>query len=640
MGRRARSKNAENWLLCNVLVGKSIGFVAAMLSANLKQKISNTPTSPGCYLMKNSHGEIIYVGKAVVLRSRIRSYFQKQGRDVSEKVRRMVREIADFDWIATDSEVEALILESNLIKQYRPYYNVRLKDDKSYPYICVTMKDRFPRPMFIRKIRMSADDGNLYFGPYSNADAVRETLRLIRKVFRVPCGYKDPAQSKGRACLYRHIGQCLGPCVGAVTEAEYERTIREVILFLEGRQDKLIKDLQKQMEDAAEKLQFEKAARLRDQIQSLKQVMERQKVVSTKLKDQDVIAVAAEDGASVAVALFIRGGKLVGQEHFMLEGVSIEDMRESVTEFVKQYYQAAAYVPREIILQCSIYEQDVIEKWLSGRRGGKVVLLSPAKGERRKILDMAVKNAETLLEQVRQSSELDRSQVETELKELQSALGLPVTPRRIECYDISNIMGAEAVGSLVVFEDGRPLKSDYRRFRIKYTPERPDDYAMMREVLTRRLTGRLRQSEKFAELPDLIVVDGGRGQLNTALQALADAGERVSVIGLAKEYEEVYMPNAAPLMLPKNSRALHLLQRVRDEAHRFAVEYHRNLRSRRMASSILLEVPGIGKARRSALLKHFGSLKKIREASLDEIASAPGMNRPAAEKLYKFLHSE
>jgi len=630
------SKSVRNWLLCRRFAGLGI----AMLSADLKQKISNTPTSPGCYLMKNSRGEIIYVGKAVVLRSRVRSYFQKQGRDVSEKVRRMVREIADFDWIATDSELEALILESNLIKQHRPRYNVRLKDDKSYPYICVTMKDRYPRPIFIRKIRMSADDGNLYFGPYSNADAVRETLRLIRKVFRVPCGYKDPEQSKGRACLYRHIGQCLGPCVGAVTETEYARTIREVIMFLEGRQDKLVKDLQKQMEDAAEKLLFEKAARLRDQIQSLKQVMERQKVVSTKLKDQDVIAVAAEDGASVAVVLFIRGGKLVGQEHFMLEGVSMEDMREGVTEFVKQYYQTAAYVPREIILQCEIYEQGVVERWLSGKRGGSVILHSPKRGERRRILDMAVKNAGALLEQVRLSSETDREQVEAEMKELQSALGLPVMPRRIECYDISNIMGTEAVGSLVVFEDGRPLKSDYRRFRIRYTPEKPDDYAMMREVLTRRLTGRLRQSEKFADLPDLIVVDGGRGQLNVALQALAEANEKVSVIGLAKEYEEIYLPDDKPLMLPQNSKALHLLQRVRDEAHRFAVEYHRKLRAKRMTGSVLLEIPGIGKARRSALLKHFGSLKRMREASLEEIASVSGMTRSAAEMVYKFLHPE
>jgi excinuclease ABC subunit C len=606
----------------------------------LKDKLSALPISPGVYLMKNAHGHIIYVGKAVVLKNRVRSYFQKLGKDVSGKVRTMVGEIADLEWIVTDSELEALILESNLIKTHRPHYNVRLKDDKSYPYIVVTMKDQFPRPMFIRKIRFEGKDGNRYFGPYTNAEAVRETLRLIRRVFRVPCGYKDPSQSKGRACLYFHIGQCLGPCNGTVTQEEYAQVIKDVILFLEGRQEKLLRELQAQMEEAAENLCFEKAARLRDQVQAVQRIIERQKVVSGALSDQDVVALVTDNGNAVAQMLFIRGGKLIGQEHFLLDGASSDAICESVQEFIKQYYDAAAYIPREILLPCDLDEMEIIEQWLREKRGTKVDIHHPVRGDKRQLVEMAEKNAEAVLEQLHKKMEADDELAMEELSELERSLDLPKLPKRIECYDISNIMGTEAVGSLVVFENGKPLKSDYRRFKIKYTPEQPDDYAMMREVLTRRLTGRLRETPKFAELPDLLMVDGGRGQLNVAVDVLNSVGDEVSLIGLAKEFEEIYKPDESrPRMLRRGSKGLHLLQRVRDEAHRFAVDYHRKLRSKKMTKSILVDVPGIGRKRRSALLKHFGSLKRIREATLEELEQAPTMTRPAAEAVFNYLRA-
>ncbi|HPP73523.1 MAG TPA: excinuclease ABC subunit UvrC [Armatimonadota bacterium] len=607
----------------------------------LKDKLAALPARPGVYLMKNALGDVIYVGKAVVLKNRVRSYFQKLGKDVSNKVRRMVHEVADIEWIVTDTELEALILESNLIKKYRPHYNVRLKDDKSYPYICITLNERFPRPIFLRKIKFEGKDGNRYFGPYTDSMAVRETLRLIRRVFGVPCGYKDPSQSKGRACLYYHIGQCLGPCNNSISEEEYAQVIRDVILFLEGRQEKLLKELQHQMEAASEKLLFEKAARLRDQIQAVQRIIERQKIISTAMVDQDVVAIVTDNGNAVAQMCFIRNGKLIGQEHFMLEGTSGDDLSEGVQEFVKQYYQAAAYVPKEILLQCEIDELEIIESWLRQKRGTKVEISHPVRGEKRQLVEMAETNAEAILDQLRKKVEADEAYITIELGELQQALDLPKLPRRIECYDISNIMGTEAVGSLVVFENGRPKKSDYRRFKIKYTPERPDDYAMMREVLARRLTGQLRQSEKFAELPDLLMVDGGKGQLGIAVEVLDALGEDVPVIGLAKEYEEVFKPGESdPRLLPRNSKGLHVLQRIRDEAHRFAVEYHRKLRSKRMTRSILAEIPGIGKKRRSALLKHFGSLKRIREATIEELEQAPTMTRPAAEAVFSYLQME
>ncbi len=605
----------------------------------LKEKLSALPTRPGCYIMKNALGEVIYVGKAVVLKNRVRSYFQKLGRDVSEKVRRMVHEIADLEWIVTDSELEALILESNLIKKYKPYYNVRMKDDKSYPYIVVTTSERWPRPMFVRQVHNDFKNGDKYFGPYTSPDAVRETLRLIRRVFKVPCGAKDPASTKGRACLYYHIGQCLGPCNGAVTEEEYSQAIKDVILFLDGRQDALLKELQAQMEDAAERLLFEKAARLRDQVHAVQKIIERQKVIAGALTDQDVVALVTDNGSAIAELFFIRGGKLIGQEHFVLEGTTGENIAVSVQEFVKQYYQAAAYVPREVLLQCEVDEMGIIESWLRQKRGTKVQLSAPSRGEKRKLVEMARQNAVLVLEQLQKRVEADEEAAQRDLLELQSALNLPKLPKRIECYDISNIMGTEAVGSLVVFENGRPKKSDYRRFKIKYTPERPDDYAMMREVLTRRLAGSLRQSEKFAELPDLLMVDGGRGQLNVAVEVTSELGEETPLIGLAKEFEEIYKPDERhPRMLLRGSKALFVLQRVRDEAHRFAVEYHRKLRSKTMTKSVLMEVPGVGKARRTALLKHFGSLKRIREATLEEIAQAPSMNKSAAEAVFAYLH--
>lgn len=596
------------------------------------------PAMPGTYLMKNDRGEVIYVGKAVSLKNRVRSYFQKHGRDVSARTRRMVDEVVDFDWIVTDSELEALILECTLIKQHRPYYNVRMRDDKSYPYICVTLSEEWPRPVFMRKLKHGGSDGNRYFGPYASSESVRETLRLIRRVFQVPCGYKSPEQSKGRACLYYHIGQCTGVCAGEITRKEYLRVIKDVMLFLDGRQEKLIKELQVQMMDAAEKMLYEKAGRLRDQIHAVQRVIERQKVVSSALTDQDVVAVVTDDGSACAQMFFIRGGKLIGQEHFFLEGVSSENMCEGVQEFLKRYYQDAGHVPKEILLPCDIDEMDIIEDWLKHKRGSKVELHRPMRGEKRRLVDMARTNAELVMSQVKARIEQDDAVREEEMRALKESLSLPREPRRIEAYDVSTIQGSHSVGSLVVFENGRPKKADYRHFRIRLEQGHPDDYEMMREIISRRLNGTLRDTEAFRELPDLMLIDGGKGQLNAALEVLAATDSEVPTAGIAKQFEAIFVPGKSdPIMLPRNSHALRLLQRVRDEAHRFAIGYHRNLRKKKTTTSILDDIPGIGAKRRKALVKHFGSLRKIREASIEELAIAPSMNRQMAEMVYHHL---
>lgn len=606
------------------------------MSNILQEKLKSLPPNPGVYLMKDNTGEIIYVGKAVLLRNRVRSYFQR-GATHSEKVRQMVAKIADIEWIVTDSELEALILECNLIKKYRPYYNVRLRDDKSYPYICLTVTEKFPRPFFTRKVK---NDGNRYFGPFTDAQAVRDTLRLIRRVFHIPCGLKEP-DPRGRPCLYYHLGQCAGVCNASISEKDYRAIVKDVVLFLEGRQDKLLRELQAQMARAAENLLFEKAARLRDEVAAVQKLIERQKVVSGARTDQDVVALVTSHGAAIAQMFFIRGGKLIGQESFALAGVSSDALCEDVQEFVKRYYQDAAYIPREVLLQCEIAEMGIIETWLQQKRGTSVHLMSPQRGEKRRLVEMAETNAKLVMERMEAKIAADDAITEGTLIELQQVLGLEEPPRRIECYDISNTMGQEAVGSMVVFEDAQPKKSDYRHFRIRILGDKPDDYAMMNEVVSRRLTGGLRKTKALAQLPNLILLDGGKGQLNEALDAMKMAGESVPAAGLAKEFEEIYTPGASdPIRLPRHSGALRLLQRIRDEAHRFAVTYHRSLRGKKSKRSLLDDVPGIGEKRRKELLKHFGSLERMRQAGLEDLAKAPSMNRKAAEMLYAFLHSE
>ena len=634
----------------------------------LTDKLASLPTGPGCYLMKNARGEVIYVGKAKQLRSRVRSYFQK-GADLTRRKRQMVYEIADLDTIATDSEVEALILESNLIKKYHPIYNVRLRDDKSYPYIAVTLSEQWPRVVYMRKLRMQPREKDKYYGPYTDTEAVREMMRLIRRVFAVPCGYKDPSQSRGKACMYYHIGQCTGVCVGKITHEEYMAVIRDVMAFLEGRREELVSRMLKQMNEASESLEFEKAARLRDQVQSIQKLIARQKVVSTSPEDQDVIAVVTDNGDTCAEVFFVRGGKLIGQEHFLLQNASADEIEESLGEFIQQYYDSAAYVPRTVLLNANIAERDMIESWLRQKTGSRVELVTPKRGEKRQLVDMARKNAELVLRQIKLKMATDQQRIDEELEALREAIGMGVRPHRIEAYDISHIQGAQTVASLVVFENGLPKKSEYRKFRIRQSEGQPDDYASMREVISRRMTGALRRTEAFAELPDLMLIDGGKGQLNAALEAMAESRDKktegaaarvesderrmesrlenlepvqgLAVIGLAKQHEEIFLPGRSdPIVLPRNSKALHLLQRIRDEAHRFAITYHRASRGKTVRASILNDIPGIGPKRRRALVKHFGSVERIKQASVEELAAAPSMNKQTAEAVHSFFQRE
>ncbi len=606
----------------------------------LQEKLDALPTRPGVYLMKDAGGTILYVGKAVNLRARVRSYFHASA-DHSPKIGRLVASIADFDFIVTASELEALILESNLIKQHRPRYNVRLKDDKRYPYLKITWQEDFPRVLLVRRMER---DGARYFGPFTAAWAVQQTLQTLRRVFpyltcnRVITGHDE------RACLYYDIGLCLGPCIGAAGREEYRAMIDRLCRFLEGKADEILADLEAKMQAAAERWQFEQAAAYRDQLAAIRRVIERQKIVSTSMADQDVIAFARADGDACVQVFFIRGGRLIGREYFVLDGTAEEADPEVIASFVKQFYDEAAYVPPEILLPHEIDEALIIQEWLRSRRGDKVVLQVPRRGHKRELVEMAAENAAETLNHLRARWLSDEGKQAQALADLQESLGLESPPNRIEGYDISTIQGAATTGSMVVFVKGVPHKDDYRRFKIR-TVEGPDDYAGMREMLRRRFR---RVTEPKADqvpgskkpswelLPDLLVVDGGRGQLNVALEVLAEYGlrDQVPALGLAKQEEEIYLPDRAePLRLPRTSEGFYLLQRIRDEAHRFAVAYHRQVRGKQTILSQLDEVPGIGPRRRSALLKRFGSLEAIRAATVEELAAVPGMTRKAAEQL-------
>ena len=608
----------------------------------LQEKLNSLPTTPGCYLYKNADGEIIYVGKAVNLRSRVRSYFQK-GAKHSPKTRRLVQNIRDMDIQMVDTELEALLLECTLIKKHQPKYNIRLRDDKHYPYLVLTMNEPFPRLLVTRKVKQ---DGGRYFGPFTNSRAVWESLRLLYKLFPlVTCRKRWDNTYQQRPCLYHHMGRCPhAPCAGLGNKEEYRRTVDDVALFLDGKQDKLVKQLKADMEAAADDLQFERAARLRDQVAAVETLAERQKVVGTNDADQDVVALVNEDGNSAVQMFFIRAGKLIGQEHFLLDGADTEDKLEDATaEFVKQYYQEASYVPREIILPAHVEETVIIEQWLRQKKGAKVTLTVPERGEKKHLLDMAVTNAKQALEQIRSTAASEHDRTLGALMELQDALGLDDVPQRIEAYDISTIQGSNSVGGMVVFHDGKPAKAEYRRFKIRLpTPTgEPNDFAMMREVLTRRLMAYKEGDGKFATLPDLMLIDGGKGQLSVAVNVAAELEIPLNMIGLAKQFELVYVPGKSdPLVLPRNSQALFLLQRIRDEVHRYSVTYHRQVRGKNATMSVLDSIPGIGQTRRRELLKFFGSVDKLKRASVDEIAAAPAMNRKVASSVHKLLHGE
>ncbi len=593
--------------------------------------LATLPAKPGCYIMKNTAGTIVYVGKAISLKNRVRSYFHAEdGHDA--KTRRLVQEIADIEWIVVGSELEALILEMNLIKKHRPKYNVRLKDDKRYPYIKVHWADPFPK---VTVTRQMLEDGARYFGPYTSAWAVYQTLDALRRIFPyLTCDRVITGQDK-RACLYYDIKLCTAPCIGAIDQAGYRQMISDLMEFLGGRSDDIVARLQAAMQKASEEMRFEKAAALRDQLKAVKAIIERQKVVfPSDYLDFDVVAMARSDGEACVQIFFIRAGKLIGREYFILEGTEDAADSEIISQFVKQFYTEAATVPQQVMLPQEIEEARIISQWLRSRRAGnKVEFLVPKEGQPQQLVQMAAENASETLAALRAQWQADTHKQEQALAELQSALQLASPPNRIECYDVSNTQGAAIVGSMVVFEQGVPSKRLYRKFNIESVVGAPDDFASMEEMLTRRFRRwqAARQAadqpgykpdESFAFLPDLVLVDGGKGQLGRAVQVLErfELFGKVPVVGLAKQREEIFFPNKSEsLMLPRYSPALYLVQRIRDEAHRFGITAHRKKRTKLGLASQLDAVQGIGPARRRALLKHFGSIDAIRAASIEQL---------------------
>jgi len=619
------------------------------LSEHLQGILDTLPTKPGCYLMKNAATTIIYVGKAVNLRNRVRSYFHADaGHD--QKTRRLVREITDIEWILVGSELEALILEMNLIKKHRPKYNVRLKDDKRYPYIKIHWGDPFPK---VTVTRLMQDDGARYFGPYTSAWAVYQTLDVLRRVFPYLTCDREITGHDPRACLYYDIKLCLAPCIGAVDQDGYRQMISDLQAFLNGHSGPIMERIQADMAKASDEMKFERAAALRDKIKALQSIVERQKVVfAADYKDSDVIAMARADNEACVQIFFIRAGKLIGREYFVLEGTEDAADAEVMSQFVTQFYTQAASVPQQVMLPQEIEEAQIIGQWLRSRRGGEKVEISvPRGGQSRELVKMAAENAAETLQALRSQWQADTHRQESALAELQSALQLPAPPNRIECYDISNMQGAATVGSMVVFTQGVPDKKLYRRFNIEGTLGTPDDFASMEEVLTRRFKRwqaaqdaasgpGSRPDASFSFLPDLMIVDGGKGQLGRAITVLEQAGllDKVPVVGLAKQNEELFFPDKADsLLLPRHSQALYLVQRIRDEAHRFAITAHRARRTKQGMASALDSLPGIGPVKRKALLKHFGSVDKIREATVVELMSVPGINQALAEVIKAHL---
>jgi excinuclease ABC subunit C len=611
------------------------------------QKILDTlPTNPGVYLMKDERDHVIYVGKAINLRNRVRSYFHAPyGQDA--KVWRLVERIGNIEFIITESELEALVLECNLIKKYKPHFNVRLKDDKRYPYIKVTWQEPFPKVYVTRRMD---NDGARYFGPFTAVWAVHQTMDTLRKIFPYLTCDREITGKDRRACLYYDLHLCIAPCIGASTRDEYRAMIDRLCKFLQGKTDEVTEAIRVKLDESVNKLEFERAARYRDQLQAIARITEHQKVVSPLMIDQDVIAFARDDGDACVQVFFVRGGKLLGREYFVLEGTEGENADQVLSSFVKQFYDEAAYVPPEILLPAQIDEAKVIEEWLNRQRGNRVLLQVPRNGQSKELMTMAEENARATLTSLKAQWLADETKQMSAVAELQEQLGLQNPPLRMECYDISNTQGTNSVGSMVVFERGAAKKSDYRKFKIK-TVDGANDFASLQEVLRRRFkrltdaaVGDARGSiekkdDSWKQMPDLIIIDGGKGQLSAAHEILQELGiEGVNLISLAKQEEEVFVPHKpASLRLPKTSEALKLLQRIRDEAHRFGITYHRKLRAKKGLASQLDSIQGIGPRRRRALLTRFGSLEKIREASVDELMTVEGMTRTAAQRLKEQL---
>ena len=597
---------------------------------NIEEELKKLPSKPGVYLMHDDKDAIIYVGKAISLKNRVRQYFQSS-RNKGVKIEQMVTHIARFEYIITDSELEALVLECNLIKEHRPKYNTMLMDDKTYPFIKVTVQEDFPRVLFARQMYK---DKAKYYGPYTSAGAVKDTIDLIHKLYGIrTCNKQLPKmQGKERPCLNYHIHQCPAPCQGYISKEEYAKSVKKVLTFLNGDYTPILKELEEKMLAASEEMEFEKAIEYRELLNSVTKIAQKQKITSSDMEDKDVIAMSVNQHDAVVQVFFIRDGRLIGRDHFCLRIANGDSRPDVLSAFIKQFYAGTPYIPREIMLQYEIEDAALIEEWLSGRKGQKVHIQVPKKGQKEKLVELAKKNADMVLMQDRERIRREEGRTIGAMKEIANLLDLPKL-ERVEAYDISNISGFQTVGSMVVFEKGRPKRSDYRKFRIRGV-QGADDYASMEEVLTRRLS-------HYENYPDLIMMDGGRGQVNIALKVMQQLNIEVPVCGMVKDDKHrtrgIYFHNVE-LPIDRDSEGFRLVTRIQDEAHRFAIEYHRSLRSREQVHSVLDDIPGIGPARRKALMKSFRTLEDIKSATEEELSEVEGMNSRAARQVFEFFH--
>lgn len=611
----------------------------------IEEELKKLPGKPGVYLMHDEKDEIIYVGKAISLKNRVRQYFQTS-RNKGAKIEQMVTHISRFEYIVTDSELEALVLECNLIKEHRPKYNTMLMDDKSYPFIKVTVNEDFPRIMMARQMKK---DKAKYFGPYTSITAVKDTIELIRKLYRLRgCRRNLPKDiGKERPCLYHHIKQCDAPCQGYVSKARYKESVDEVVRFLNGNYDKLLKELEEKMMEASENLEFERAIEYRELLGSVKQIAQKQKITNTGGEDRDIVAIAREREDAVVQVFFIRGGRLIGRDHFYLKVAEGDEEKEILSSFIKQFYAGTPYIPGELMLPVQVDEQEVLEEWLGRKRGHKVHMYVPKKGEKEKLVELAAKNAQMVLAKDKERLKREEGWTIGAVKEIEKLLGINGI-ERMEAFDISNTNGFASVGSMIVYEKGKPKRNDYRKFKIKGV-QGADDYASMHEVLTRRFTHGLKEQEEGKELgsfnvfPDLILMDGGKGQVNVALDVLDGLGISIPVCGMVKDDNHktrgLYYNNEE-LPIERNSEGFRLITRIQDEAHRFAIEFHRKLRSQGQVHSILDDIPGIGPTRRKALMKNFSSLDEIRKAEIEDLKKIPSMDEKSARSVYNFFRDE
>lgn len=617
----------------------------------IEEELKKLPGQPGVYIMHDAKDAIIYVGKAISLKNRVRQYFQSS-RDKTAKIRQMVSKIARFEYIVTDSELEALVLECNLIKEHRPRYNTMLKDDKTYPYIKVTASEEYPRILFSRQMKK---DKNKYFGPFTSAGAVKDTIELIRKIYRIrACSRKLPQDmGKDRPCLYYHIHQCDAPCQGYISQADYQKSVKQAVGFLNGQYEPVMKYLEEKMRTASETMEFEKAIEYRDLLDSVRKVAQKQKITSQSMEDRDIIAMAKDERDAVVQVFFVRDGKLIGREHFHMNLTGSESKAEILNSFVKQFYAGTPFVPHEIWVQEELEDAEVIASFLTARRGQKVRFVVPKMGEKERLVELAEKNAKMVLSQDKEKIKREELRTIGAMNQIGSWIGLSGI-KRVEAYDISNISGFESVGSMIVYENGRPKRNDYRKFRIR-TVQGPNDYASMREVLLRRFSHGLEETKKmqaeggdlamgsFTRFPDLLMMDGGRGQVNIALEVLRELQLEIPVCGMVKDdnhrtrglyYQNVEIP------IDRHSEGFQLITRIQDEAHRFAIEYHRSLRGKEQVHSVLDDIKGIGPARRKSLMRTFKTIEAVREASVEELEAAPQMNRAAAEAVYIFFRDD